>query len=94
MSESERMELNDNASESSLPPALLRYKIPDLPESFYYIANFLTEEEEKQLLNEVGFGSFTFSLLQLARMKGVKFIKLMKGDVCFGAQEIISVKIT
>ena len=48
------VQTSSSLSSSDIPPALLRYKIPDLPDSFFYIADFLTEAEEAELLENVG----------------------------------------
>ena len=94
MTESEHLEPNEKASGISIPPALLKYKIPGLPDSFYYIANFLTEEEERVLLHEVGSGFLSFFLIYRYHVK--KYSSLMcllrKRDVYFGLHRIVSLK--
>lgn len=36
-----------------LPGSLMDARIPSLPDSFYYVADFITPEEERQLLEKV-----------------------------------------
>ena len=80
MIESENViESNEDRSRIPIPSALLKYKISNLPDSFYYIADFLTEEEERDLLNEVGiswltccFISFSVTMIEISLKKKIK----------------------
>ncbi len=43
----------------SLPASLQDAKIPSLPQTAYYIANFISEEEEQMILDKVCYSTFT-----------------------------------
>lgn len=45
--------LSDVTPTAGLPSDLEEAKIASLPEAFYYIADFITEEEERMLLDKV-----------------------------------------
>lgn len=44
---------SDAISSLGLPSSLIDARIASLPESFYYVADFITSEEERQLLEKV-----------------------------------------
>ena len=52
---------SDGIPSLGLPSSLEEAKIASLPDSFYYIADFITEDEERVLLDKVRFGAIDSS---------------------------------
>ena len=52
---------SDGIPSLGLPSSLMEAQIASLPDSFYYIADFITEDEEHVLLDKVRFGAIDSS---------------------------------
>ena len=53
-------------------------KIPDLPDSFYYISDFISDEEERRILEQVGhFLFFLIAVFLFSTIYGTLAVKFL-----------------